>query len=122
MPEEVKERAHRLARRNKFDRGIVFTDRENEPIDEDDDMDYDPNNDSTPEENTFDLDNYVPDKLPVGVNDGDNTYENPSFGDANYYTPLKEDEEHQYDNDKEPPDDVEGTNDGDDDDNHGKHT
>ena len=32
MPEEVKECAHRLARHNKSDRGLIFTDRDNEPI------------------------------------------------------------------------------------------
>ena len=56
------------------------------------------------------------------MNDGNNTFENPNFGNANYYGPLKEVEEHQYINDEEPPNDVEVNKNGDDDDNHNEHS
>ena len=49
MSEEVKERVHCLARCNKSDWGIIFTDRDNKPIDEDDNAYYDINNKPIPE-------------------------------------------------------------------------
>ena len=43
MHEEVKERIHCLARRNKSGRGLIFTDRDNKSIDEDKGVDYNQN-------------------------------------------------------------------------------
>ena len=95
MPEEFKERIHRLARCNKADWSIVFTDRDNEPIDEDNNVNYDPNNNPTPEDDIFNLDYYVPNNFLVGVNGGndayENTYEKHNVGNANYYASLEED-------------------------------
>ena len=100
MPEKVKQRVHSLSRCNKYDWGIIFADRDNKPINEDNNAYYNPNNYPTPEDDVSNLDNYVPNNLPAGVNDGDNTYENPgddsyenpNFGDENYYAPPEEDE------------------------------
>ena len=82
----------------------MFTDRDNKPIDENNDAVCDQNDYPTPEDDVFDLDDYVTDNFPAGVNDGDDTYENtyekPNFGDANYYTPLEEVKEHQDNNDE----------------------
>ena len=75
-----------------------------------------------PKDDVLDLDDYAPDNFPARVNDGNDTYENPNFGNAKYYAPLEEDKEHQDNNNKEPSNDVEGTNDGDGDDNHNKHS
>ena len=52
------------------------------------------------------------------MNDGDDTYENPNLGNTKYHIPLEEDEEHQNNSFEEPTKYFEGTNDGDDDDNH----
>ena len=49
MPEEVKERTHCMACHNKSFRGLIFTDRDNKPIDEDDNAYYDINNKPIPE-------------------------------------------------------------------------
>ena len=49
MPEEVKERTHCMACHNKSFRGLIFTDRDNKPIDENEEADYDPNSNPTPE-------------------------------------------------------------------------
>lgn len=76
MPVEVKELVHCLARRNKADWGLVFADHENEPIGENDNADYGTNGNPTPEDNVFDLDNYVPNNFPAELNDGYNTYKN----------------------------------------------
>ena len=122
MYEEVKDCAHHLARNNKAVRGLIFTDRDNKPIAEEDDAEYNPNDDPTLQDYVFELDDYVPGNFPARANDGNDTHENPNFGNANYYTPLKGEEEHQYNNDKEPPNDVEGTNNGDDDDNNNKNS
>ena len=74
-----------MLRYNKYGRGIIFTDPDNKPIDEDDGVEYDPNTNHNPEENVFNFNDYFPDNFPERVNDGDdtyeNTYENPNFGD-----------------------------------------
>ena len=89
IPEEVKERFHCLAHRNKSVRGLIFTYQYNEPIDKDDDADYDPNYDPTPKDDFFSPDDYVPDNFPARFNDGNDTYGNPHFVNTNYYAPLK---------------------------------
>ena len=92
------------------------------PFFEEDNEYHDPNDDPSPKDDVFDLDEYVPNNFPERVNDGNDTYENNNFGNANYYAPLKEYEEQKYNNDKEPMNDVDGTNDGDDDDNNNEHS
>ena len=87
MPEYFKERIHFIARYNKSGWGLIFTDRDNKAIDEYNDVDYDPNEYRTPEDGVFELDDYVSNNFPAGMNDGDdtyeNTYDNPNYSDAN---------------------------------------
>ena len=67
MPEQVNYLVHRLARRNESDWGIIFTECDNKPIDEDKNAEYNPNNEPTPEDNIFDLNNYFPGNFPTGA-------------------------------------------------------
>ena len=72
--------------------GLIFTDHDIEPIYWDDNADYEPNDNPTPEDYVFGLDDYVSNNFPARVNDGSNTYENSNFVNTKYYTPLEEEE------------------------------